>query len=132
MNINLNNLATKAKNENNWDQETWLQAKQEYIRFLTLRQKYPNETLVPSDLMDGVWHVHILNTRQYISDCDALFGKYLHHVPHLDEGISEENEEKFASTLSLYEREFGEPMIYSSAARCNGKPCHVPSNCRCR
>ena len=95
MNINLNNLATKAKNENNWDQETWLQAKQEYIRFLTLRQKYPDETLVPSDLMDGVWHVHILNTRQYISDCDALFGKYLHHVPHLDEGISEENKEIF-------------------------------------
>jgi hypothetical protein len=130
--INIDNIAEKAKKENDWSQETWLQAKQEYMRFLTLRKKYPHETLAPSNLMDGVWHIHILNTQQYFTDCDTLFGRYLHHVPHLESEPSEENEETFRTTQALYQREFGEPMVTSSAARCDGKPCHVPSECRCR
>ena len=129
MNINISNL---EKRENNWYEETWLLASKEYLRFLKLRQKYPSVTLVPNELIDAVWHAHILNTEQYHNDCNSLFGKYLHHVPHLDDDVSEENEQGYLETQQLFQSEFGEPMFISQAARCQGKPCHAPTPCRCR
>ena len=132
MNININNLENKVKRENNWDEATWALASKEYLRFLKLRQKYPSVTLVPNELIDAVWHAHILNTEQYHADCDRLFGKYLHHVPHLDDDVSEENEQGYLETQQLFQSEFGEAMFVSQAARCQGKPCHAPTPCRCR
>ena len=35
----------------------------------------------PTPDVDEVWHLHILNTRQYAADCQAVFGHYLHHLP---------------------------------------------------
>lgn len=32
--------------------------------------------------MDEIWHNHILFTQKYTTDCETLFGRYLHHVPH--------------------------------------------------
>jgi hypothetical protein len=132
MNININNLRNKVKRENNWDEETWKLASEEYVRFLTLRQKYPSVTLVPSELVDVVWHAHILNTEQYHADCDRLFGRYLHHVPHLEDDVSEENEQGYLETQRLFQNEFGDSMLAPQAARCQGKPCHAPTPCRCR
>ncbi len=28
-----------------------------------------------------VWHTHILFTEKYFEDCNAIFGRYLHHLP---------------------------------------------------
>jgi hypothetical protein len=132
MNINISNLRNKVKRENNWDEKTWKLASEEYVRFLTLRQKYPSVTLVPSEFVDAVWHAHILNTEQYHADCDRLFGRYLHHVPHLEDDVSEENEQDYLETQQLFQNEFGDSMFVSQAARCQGKPCHAPTPCRCR
>src|ERR1700721_1103138 len=53
----------------------------EYRRFLTLRKRYPGVRLVPSRLIDRVWHYHILDTSKYTRDTKRIFGEYLHHDP---------------------------------------------------
>ena len=36
---------------------------------------------VPSKKVDDAWHAHILNTKNYAADTQALFGHFLHHEP---------------------------------------------------
>lgn len=99
-------------------------AERAYRQFLTLRLRYPEKTLVPSALIDLVWHYHILDTRKYIGDCDSLFGGYLHHDPYF--GVDDEtlgaNQEAWRETCKLWLLEFGEPMIGPSH-RCSSKDC---------
>lgn len=52
-----------------------------YRKFLFLNWKYPLEHNVPSKEVDIFWHNHMLFTKQYVKDCDSLFGRYLHHNP---------------------------------------------------
>ena len=37
--------------------------------------------LQPTHVVDIFWHTHILFTRKYFKDCEAVFGQYLHHEP---------------------------------------------------
>lgn len=96
-----------------------------YRQFLTLRQRYPERTLVPSGLIDLVWHYHILDTRKYITDCERLFGAYLHHDPYFGINGDEDwkaNQDAWADTCALWEKEFGGPMI-GTMHRCSSKDC---------
>ena len=43
---------------------------------------YPTKRIVPTLTIDEFWHAHILDTRAYMADCKALFGKYMHHYPY--------------------------------------------------
>ena len=57
-----------------------------YKMFLCLHFLFPDIELVPSKEIDEVWHTHILlNTYQYIQDCQELFGYILHHYSPVDE-----------------------------------------------
>ncbi|MCS6978027.1 MAG: glycine-rich domain-containing protein-like [Gemmatales bacterium] len=95
-----------------------------YRRFLTLHKRYPNRTLVPSALIDLVWHYHILDTRKYAEDCNRIFGYFLHHDPYfgIDEETREQNRLAWADTQALWEEEFGEPLTGPSH-RCSMKDC---------
>jgi hypothetical protein len=96
-----------------------------YRQFLTLRQRHPSATLVPSAMIDMVWHYHILDTRKYIADCDRLFGGYLHHDPYFGLNGDEDrkaNENAWEQTKALWQQEFDEPMIGLSH-RCSTKDC---------
>jgi hypothetical protein len=128
----IRSLKYKLMKDNAWNQSDHKEAEEEYMRFLTLRMIHPQAELAPSKLIDIVWHAHILNTEAYHQDCDRLFGKYLHHVPHLEEKQSDKNAESFEYTQSLFPLIFDRQMISSTAARCEGKACHAPSDCRCR
>lgn len=76
-----------------------------YRKFLTLCASFPGTNFVPPRLVDHVWHAHITFTRQYMMDCELLFGAYLHHNP-AQEG--EDLAPVFESnTLPAYQREFG-------------------------
>jgi hypothetical protein len=84
-----------------------------YRRFLKLCA-VRSKDLVPTKLVDEMWHAHILDTRKYHADCQAIFGHYLHHFPYF--GIRGEedrrNEERsFQSTLALFEEFFGESPV---------------------
>lgn len=103
----------------------WDVADLAYRRFLTLRKRYPEQTLVPSAVIDAVWHYHILDSRKYMSDCDRIFGRYLHHDPYFGLGGDEDrlaNEIAWEETRQIWEKEFGEPMV-GEAHRCSSKDC---------
>jgi len=53
----------------------------EYRRMLQLIQQHPDQPVVPSKIVDLVWHEHILDTAQYKRDCLRMFGRYIHHNP---------------------------------------------------
>lgn len=98
----------------------------EYKRFLTLNRDSEG-TIVPSKEIDTFWHYHILDTAKYAEDCDAVFGKFLHHFPYF--GLRGDDdaaalEAAFEHTKIMYERRFGEPMLrgpaHASAGDCCG------------
>lgn len=100
-------------------------AERDYRRFLTLHLLYPETTLVPSALIDLVWHYHILDTRKYTADCERIFGYFLHHDPYFGiegEDSRRENLKAWEATLVLWEKVFGEPLLGRSH-RCSTKDC---------
>ena len=62
--------------------ERLARAELDYRRFLDLHIKYPQVELVPTKMIDEVWHQHILDTRAYSNDCEQIFGDFLHHYPY--------------------------------------------------
>ena len=108
---------------------------EQYKKFLSLKRKYPDSTLVPTREIDSVWHAHILDTKNYADDCNMLFGKFMHHKPYFGQ-FSDESQDEMSSfydqTSDLWEKEFGEKLEQPEIFRCAGKACHAPTPCRCR
>src|SRR5262249_39319225 len=74
---------------------------------------------------DRFWHMHILDTRKYAADCDAVFGHFLHHFPYL--GLRGEEDAKaldaaFAQMQALLAREFGPEGATLAASWCAIEP----------
>lgn len=78
---------------------------QEYRRFLQLVANGPGP-VVPSPLLDQVWHLHLTDTRAYAAFCDAAFGRFLHHTPGRE---AQSQDPAYTRTLEAYERTFGQP-----------------------
>ena len=55
---------------------------------------------------DELWHLHILDTRKYEADCEAIFGRFLNHTPLYGEPTAKDKK-LFEETVKLYERTFG-------------------------
>ena len=97
---------THADGEN-WSREKAEQVEKQYRAFLALRVICPNEPLVPTKDVDKFWHYHILDTRKYMDDCEAMFGSYLHHFPYFglrgedDAAALEEGGKKTKRLLAL-------------------------------
>jgi len=90
----------------------------EYRRFLILMKKYPDEQTAPLVDVDTFWHYHILDTLKYATDCEAVFGYFLHHFPYI--GLRGEADEEAHHRVGermkeLYEATFGEDYIRSAA-----------------
>jgi len=86
----------------------------EYRRFLYLMKKYPQEQTAPLQDVDTFWHYHILDTLKYATDCQAVFGYFLHHFPYI--GLRGEEDEEAHHRVGermkeLYEATFNEPYI---------------------
>jgi hypothetical protein len=83
-----------------------------YKTFLSMVVKYQEdaEDIMLSRDVDEFWHTHILQTMKYADDCEAVFGTFVHHAPHVGE-LTEDDHHKRAAladkTRALYEREFG-------------------------
>ena len=110
-------------------------AEMDYRRFLHLHLKFPSLEIVPTKLIDEIWHQHILDTRAYEKDCQDIFGRFLHHYPYF--GMHGEKDQEnlqrcFERTQFIWLNLFGEPMFENNAVRCEGHACHVPSSCACR
>jgi hypothetical protein len=101
-----------------WSLEKTNAVEFEYRRFLILMKKYPSEQTAPLVDVDTFWHYHILDTMKYASDCDQVFGYFLHHFPYI--GLRGEDDEKAHEHVGqrmreLYEETFGESYIHTQA-----------------
>lgn len=91
-----------------WTKQDALQCMQFYKNFLLLNKLHHGTPLVPTREIDEFWHNHILYTKEYMQDCEQLFGHYLHHRPATpgkdDTGLAAD----YQRTKELYLAEFGE------------------------
>jgi len=110
--IDLNSVRDALMEKQGWSRERAEAARAEYVRFLTLLRMKPGFMLVPwpnaegQDDLDQFWHQHILDTAKYAADCNRLFGRMIHHNPHVVRGSGQESE-AVEKTHRLYARTFG-------------------------
>jgi hypothetical protein len=97
-------IIEKMTREQSWALAHANEACRLYKNFLFLRAKYPGKLLPPSEEVDDFWHNHILETKKYREDCNAIFGQYLDHSPDLDLPDAS----AFEETQNLHLAEFGE------------------------
>tara|TARA_R110000764_G_scaffold240095_1_gene342411 strand:- start:5668 stop:6204 length:537 start_codon:yes stop_codon:yes gene_type:complete len=81
-----------------------------YKEWLALQVVYEDLSFAPSELVDEFWHVHILDTRKYMHDCNMIKGEFIHHYPYF--GLTEQENESvlesgFTLTKKLYLNHFG-------------------------
>ncbi len=109
--IDFKKIIYKMVKQQNWFEDDALETSKLYRNYLFLVKKYGEKVnLIPSSDIDEFWHNHILDTQNYVSDCNAIFGNYLHHYPYFgNDGISDKNDVKnaFHHTQKLHFKEFG-------------------------
>ena len=97
-----------------------------YKMFLYLTVKYPTKNIVPTKHVDEMWHAHILDTAKYASDCQNVFGYFLHHFPYFGMRGDEDQtnlKESFDETVELHMTEFGESPL-GMRTRCCCTKCY--------
>jgi hypothetical protein len=110
--LDLSSVREAVMEKQGWSRERADAAQVEYLRFLTLLQMQPGFMLVPwttpdgKDDLDQFWHQHILDTAKYSADCERLFGRMIHHNPHVVRGSGQETD-AVEKTQRLYARTFG-------------------------
>jgi len=114
--IDLELVKEVTREDTQWSQAQAELAELEYKRMLTLLLWNPGlpHPIVPARLVDEIWHHHLLDSRAYHADMQALFGDYLHHFPYLGLRTEESRRlklEAFELSCRLYERTFGEPLV---------------------
>jgi len=118
-----------------WTSDEITFAESEYKRFLTLIKIYPEKSIVPSKAMDEFWHMHILDTEAYRNDCEMIFGRFIDHFPYFGIYGNEDRQnliDSFEETKEIYLRYFGTQLTDNQESRCENKPCHVTTPCKCR
>ncbi|GJJ04687.1 hypothetical protein RugamoR64_52250 [Duganella rhizosphaerae] len=90
---------------------------QRYQRFLALKAMHPTRAIAPTEIIDEMWHLHMLHPRAYHRDCMAFFGTILDHAPGFgsDAATRPALQRTFDRTAELWERTYGEP--YSIAGQ---------------
>jgi len=83
-----------------------------FKHYLSMAVKYQEhaEDILLSEDVDEFWHAYILQTIKYADDCQAVFGTFLHHSPHIGELTQADHDKRDAlaeKTRALYQREFG-------------------------
>ena len=124
----------KLEREHGWTEEKINHAIKLYKEWLVLQVFYEELSFAPSELIDEFWHIHILDTRKYMNDCNFIKGEFIHHYPYF--GITEQENEAvlesgFELTKKLYLKHFGHADLgfnENQAASCgcrsgNGSSC---------
>jgi hypothetical protein len=72
-----------------------------YLGLVTL------EELKAPDLVDEYWHIHILNTPDYVSFCHEIAGQYIHHQRKISLNLEECNQGIYQKLANLSIQHFG-------------------------
>jgi hypothetical protein len=126
--LNFTMLKRKMTEDRGWTPEYCEEVESLYRRFLALNVRYPNRKICPTGPIDDFWHAHILDTRAYMQDCDAIFGKYLHHFPYFGMRGAEDQmalDQAFRESIELFITHFGiDPTAGDIMARsCSSQRC---------
>lgn len=105
----------KLAKENRWSLRFSKNAFTEYKKFIYLAKKYGCR-VVPSQIVDNVWHLHMTFTKSYWNDlCQDILEMEFHHIPS-SQGRDAEllDIACYEKTKALYEKEFGytPPLLY--------------------
>jgi hypothetical protein len=94
--------------EYGWSHEKARDAIGEYKKFIYLICVSASP-LTPSEVVDQVWHCHVLDTRSYWTGlCEGVLGRPIHHDPTEGGGARTYHVlDQYAETRSVYESEFG-------------------------
>jgi len=99
-------FSTRLAYENEWTTFFTQKAIEEYKKFMYLAAT-SNQMVSPSEIVDIVWHQHLIFTQSYKEFCDIL-GKKIEHIPSTH---NKEEKDKFIAakkrTKELYESIFG-------------------------
>ncbi len=106
--LDLEYLMKRVVKQFDWDIFDAKEAIRKYKNFLILHLLHPCFKVVPTNIIDVVWHQHILHTQKYMEDCKQAFGEYFHHNP-TDPAETEVDDSYYIMTARLYERHFQEP-----------------------
>lgn len=99
-------FSLRLANENAWTVSYTEQAILEYKKFMYLAA-ISDEMVSPSEIVDAVWHQHLIFTKSYTEFC-KLLGKRIEHVPSTHNPDNKELFEKARDhTKTLYEQHFG-------------------------
>lgn len=101
--LDLTSVMARLQREAALSAEVLAEAETQYRQFLQLCRD--DTGTVPTELADKVWHTHILDTRKYAADCDALFGQFMHHNPHNQMTPALEDEAR--KTQAVWTKTFG-------------------------
>lgn len=125
--LNLEPIIIKAMDADEglgWSFDHACRVAAEYRRFLALCLENPEAAIVPSNLVDDFWHLHILDTQKYAADCAEYLGFFLHHFPYFGmrgEKDAENLANSWGNTKQLYAAAFGEEPpadLWPAANRC--------------
>lgn len=109
--IDFNQINDKLINFYGWSKEDVSLMNDYYKKWLALHDCYPELTTAPSAKLDEYWHMHILDTKKYMEDCQMIFGKYLHHYPYFGlEGDKDDLDSSFEVTKKLFKHHFGHEL----------------------
>ena len=124
--LNLTSIKFKLVKEYGWTSERANKTEPQYKAFLFLVGATTQRMLVPTREIDEMWHMHILDTRQYMIDCARHFGEYVHHYPYL--GLKDEADEVrakalFDQTCDLISNTLGINLRDFNLSGCGGGGC---------
>ena len=112
-----------------WTLERAQKAVENYKRYMAVTKALGGTQLVPNGDIDEIWHMHILDTRAYMKDCNELFGEYLHHYPYFGM-IDEENKRQWLDAQSKSETFWAELFDETLYSANNGAQ-KCPQVCPC-
>lgn len=92
-----------------WSDSFIRRAIRAYKQFLFVSRKARQQgvRVTPHKAVDEVWHEHVLITKHYMADCNAIFGHYLHHHPGEVGKPSTQDQTAFTDTNRLVRKYFG-------------------------
>jgi hypothetical protein len=100
-------FSLRCADENSWTQNFTTQAINEYKKFMLLAST-AGAMVSPSEIVDVVWHQHLIFTESYKEFC-AILGQKIEHIPSTHhKADSAKFQQAKVHTEKLYKESFGE------------------------